>query len=144
MTDRKTMDAVLNQVCLPALRAAGFKGTFPHFHRKTGRFVALVNFQFAAAGGSFCVNLGYAAPHWANVFLGPQTDPAKLRVSQTRDPVRLGAGTGGDHWFVFASPSDTPYRGGIQPPEVLAARCRDLLASEAEAWWASRPGAPRG
>lgn len=143
MTDRKQMDAVLKRVCVPALRASGFKGSFPNLYRETGVFVALVNFQFASAGGSFCVNLGYSASGWANVFVKPKTDPGKLRVSQTRDWVRLGAVTGGDHWFVFASPSDTPYRGGIQPPEDLAARCTELLRTDAEDWWASRPGALR-
>ena len=142
MTDRTAMIAVLKKVCVPALRAAGFKGTFPHVFRETGGFVALENFQFASAGGSFCVNLGYADPRRANVFIKPKTEPAKLRVSQTRDWVRLGAVTGGDHWFVFASPSDTPYRGGIRPPEELAARCKELMTTEAEAWWASKPGAP--
>lgn len=143
MTDRKAMVAVLKQVCVPALRAAGFQGAFPHFFRETGGFVALVTFQFASGGGSFCVNLGYSAQGWLNRFLKPTTDPAKLRVSQTQDWVRLGAVTGGDHWFVYASPSDTPYRGAIQPQEDLATRCTELLMTQAEAWWASRPGAPR-
>lgn len=70
-------------------------------------------------------------------------EPTQLRVNQTRDWVRLGAVTGADHWFVFASPSDTPYRTGIQPPEELVARCRDLPIPEAEDGWASKPGAPR-
>jgi hypothetical protein len=58
-----------------------------------------VNFQFFSAGGSFCVNLGYADPHRKNVSFRPDTEIAKLRVNQTRGSVRLGATEGGDRWF---------------------------------------------
>lgn len=137
-TDRKTMETLLKRDCVPVLREMGFKGAFPHFYRETGGFVALVTVQFASAGGSFCVNLGYADPARRNVYFKPQTEPAKLRVSQTTKWLRLGAMTGLDHWFVFGSASATPYRGGVRPPEEIVAQCAELLRSEAEGWWAER------
>jgi hypothetical protein len=137
-TDRKTMEAILKRQCVPVLRELGFKGAFPHFHRETGRFVALVTVQFGSAGGSFCVNLGYADPGRKNVSHKPETEPAKLRVSQTRDWVRLGAGAAGDRWFVFGSAGATPYRGSVMAPEAIVAECTALLRSEAEGWWAQK------
>ncbi|HEY6919200.1 MAG TPA: DUF4304 domain-containing protein [Tabrizicola sp.] len=136
--DRKTMEAMLKRGCVPVLRDMGFKGAFPHFHRETGRFVALVTVQFGSAGGSFCVNLGYADPSRRNVYHTPGSEPAKLRVSQTRDWVRLGAGTAGDRWFVFGSAAATAYRGSVRSPEEIATECAELLRSEAEAWWARK------
>lgn len=140
-TDRKTMEARLKRDWMPVLREMGFKGAFPHFHREAGGFVPLMTVQFGSAGGSFCVNLGYADPARRNVYHKPDTEPAKLRVSQTRDWVRLGAVTGGDRWFVFGSAAATPYRGGVLPPEEIVAQCTALLRSEAEGWWAQKRGA---
>ena len=139
-TDRKTMVAVLKRSFVPTLRALGFKGSFPNFFRVTEDFVALANVQFSGAGGSFCVNLGYADAGRTNVYSRPETEPDKLRVSQTRDQVRLGAAAGGDHWFVFGSASASPYRGGVLPPEEIVAQCNALFASQAVEWWASKAG----
>lgn len=139
-TDRKDMEAAIRQSCVPALRALGFKGSFPNLFRVTGDFVALATFQFSSAGGSFCVNLGYADPERTNVYIHPETAPERLRVSQTRDWGRLGAVTGGDHWFVFGSAGATPYRGGVLTPEEIVARCNALIAGEAEDWWARKRG----
>ena len=140
-TDRKTMIAVLKRSFVPTLRALGFKGSFPNFFRVTEDFVALANVQFSGAGGSFCVNLSYAGPGRSNIFFEPETEPEKMRISQTRDRLRLGAATtGGDHWFVFGSASATPYRGSVLPPEEIVAQCNALLASQAVEWWASKAG----
>ncbi len=141
--DRKTMEALLRRNCVPVLRGLGFKGSFPNFFRETNGFVALANVQFASAGGSFCVNLGYADPGRANVYFKPETEPEKLRVSQTTEQVRLGAITGGDHWFVFGSASATPYRGGVVPPEEVVARCNAMITSEAADWWAQKQAGSR-
>jgi Domain of unknown function (DUF4304) len=142
--DRKAMISVLRRSCVPALRNLGFKGSFPNFYRETGAFVALVNFQFGSAGGSFCVNLGFVARNRVKVFFGWEADPAKLRVGEIRNRVRLGATTGGDHWFVFGNAGANAYRGSVLPPEEIAARCNALLASEAEDWWVRSQGGARG
>lgn len=138
--DRKAMIAILKQSFVPEVRRLGFKGGFPSFFRETGAFVALVNVQFSSSGGSLCVNLGYADPERRNVTFAPETLPDKLKVSQCRDWVRLGAGKSGDRWFVFNAFGASPYRGEVQPAEAIAAQCAELLVSEAEAWWAAKRG----
>jgi hypothetical protein len=136
--DRKTMEAGLKAACVPRLREMGFKGSFPNFFRETDGFVSLVSFQFFSAGGSFCVNLGYADPQRKNVYFQPDTEVQKLRVNQTRETVRLGAVDGGDCWFSFGETSYGEFRGQPRPVGDLAAICNELLASDAETWWRSR------
>ncbi len=124
--DRKTMETALKAICIPSLRKLGFKGSFPNFYRETDGFVSLVNFQFYSAGGSFCVNLGYADPQRRNVFYLPDTDTDKLKVSQTNDKVRLGAAPEGDRWFSFGETSYQTYRGQPRSVEEIAMTCNEL------------------
>jgi hypothetical protein len=137
-TTREMMLKELKAIVVPALRARGFKGSFPDFFRDTGGFVALVNVQFLSSGGSFCVNLGYADAARKNVYFQPETEPAKLKISQTSDRLRLGAMGNGDHWFSFGPTSYDEVRGDPAPPDQIAARVVALLASQAEAWWAAK------
>ena len=133
--DRETMVSALTTFCLPVVRKMGFVGTFPNFYRETGGYVALLSFQFHSSGGSFCVTLGYADPKRLNVSFEPETAPASLRVGQTRDRVNLGAPAGGDNWFCYGPTRFGEVRGKPDPANQIAARCAQLLMSEAEPWW---------
>lgn len=138
-TDHTTMVNVLKNSCVPVLREAGFKGSFPDFYRETQGFVAVINFQFFSSGGSFCINLSYADPGRANIYFQPETEVPKLRVSQTRDRTRLGApAQGGDRWYSFGRTTYGEFRG--EPIEVheLVDTINTLFRSEAEAWWESK------
>ena len=136
-TDKAGMIAALKEHTLPALRTAGFKGSFPHFHRDRDGFVALINFQFFSAGGSFCVNIGYADPARTNVAYRPDSPASALRVSHTRVQRRLGAPKGGDNWFSFGKTNYGEFRGDPVPADQIAKDCAALFATEAETWWAS-------
>lgn len=136
--DRHTMETDLKINCIPYLRKAGFKGTFPNFYRDTDGFVALVNFQFYSAGGSFCINLGYADPHRENVLFQKDTQISKLRINQTKDRVRLGAPEGGDQWFSFGETNYNETRGEPRSIEELSLICTELLSSQAEDWWRTK------
>jgi Domain of unknown function (DUF4304) len=140
--ERAEMMEMLKATCIPVMRALGFKGSFPCLYRDRDEFVALVEFQFHSAGGSFCVNLGYADPDRRNVYFKPETQPKALKISQTSNSVRLGAIGGGDHWFCFGQTSYGDFRGTPRPAEEIAATCSALFVSEAEAWWTSK-GAER-
>ncbi|MEM7302035.1 MAG: DUF4304 domain-containing protein [Pseudomonadota bacterium] len=133
--DRKAMEAALKEHCIPLLRKSGFRGSFPNFHRDVEGFVSLVNFQFYSAGGSFCVTISFADPQRKNVYIDPDTPPNKLKVSQTTDQHRLGAAGDGDRWFCFGKTSDGDVRGGILPASRIAQACKNLLATDAKAWW---------
>jgi uncharacterized protein DUF4304 len=135
--DRSVMERSLKEQCVPTLRGAGFKGSFPDFYRDVEGFVALVNFQFYSSGGSFCVNLSYADPKRTNVSFRPETATRELRVSQTRERCRLG-GAQGDRWFSFGATSAGEFRGQPVDPSELVRVINGLLASEAESWWQSK------
>ena len=126
----------LKSDCIPTLRKAGFKGSFPNFYRASGDFVALVNFQFFSSGGSFCVNLSYAGAARENVFFRPETELEKLKVSQTTERRRLGAtADNSDRWFSFGRTSYGAFRGDPIPLERLMSTLNELFESDAESWW---------
>jgi hypothetical protein len=134
--DREQLIAALKADCIPTLREAGFKGTFPDFYRASGDFVALVNFQFFSSGGSFCVNLSYADPARENVYFRPETELKRLKVSQTTERCRLGATKENtDKWYSFGKTSYGEYRGEPIPLKQITATLNELFASDAEDWW---------
>jgi hypothetical protein len=137
--DRAVMERALKARCVPVLRRAGFKGSFPDFYCDSEGFVALVIFQFYSAGGSFCVNLSYADPARCNIHFRPETPARNLTVSQARDGKRLGA-VQGDRWYSFGPTSYSEFRGEPVSPAVLVDTINDLLESEAEDWWRSKRG----
>jgi len=131
------MERSLKEQCVPVLRRAGFKGSFPDFYRDTEGFVALVNFQFYSSGGSFCVNVSYADPKRSNISFRPETAARDLRVSQARERQRLGA-VQGDRWYSFGATSAGDFRGEPVHPDALANTINGLLESQAESWWQSK------
>ena len=102
--DRADMDAALKALVVPHLRAMGFKGTLPHFHRPRGRAADIISFQFRRYGGKFVVEIGRVAPGGLH-FHGKQISVAKVRTSYLQERHRLGSelrANWGDHWFSFA------------------------------------------
>jgi hypothetical protein len=137
--DRKAIERALKAQCVPVLRKAGFRGSFPNFYREDDDFVALVNFQFSQSGGTLCVNLSYADPERKNIMFRPGTDVRKLSVSQTRVRLRLGSTSDdSDHWFTFGVTSYGALRGHPLPIPAITARINELLTSQAEDWWAEK------
>lgn len=57
---RQAIDAALKAKLLPALRAAGFTGTYPKLRRTVGDRLDLMDIQHSSSGGRFYVNLGQA------------------------------------------------------------------------------------
>ena len=137
--DRAAIEQALKKHCVPVLREAGFRGSFPDFYRDTEGFVALVNFQFYSSGGSFCVNLSYADPPRTNISFRPETPVRQLKVSQARERKRLGAAQG-DRWFSFGPTSYGEFRGEPLQTAELVAIVNRLLVAEAEPWWQSKRG----
>lgn len=155
MTTTAEITTALKDHFVPHLREAGFKGSFPNFHRDDNSFVCLVNIQFNSLGEKFCVNLGFADPERRNVS-GHFRDlePKKLRVSMTGRLIEngnylsgiwrvgaqpLGDGIYSDSWFSFASSQYGKDRSvEAVDPDILARRCATLFEEEAETWWAGR------
>jgi hypothetical protein len=137
--DRKTMERALKDQCVPTLRQARFKGSFPNFYREDNDFVALVNFQFSLSGGSFCVNLSYTDRRGRNLYFRPDTKVRKLSVSQTTERLRLSTKKqGSDNWYSFGRTSYGEFRGDPLLVATITANINDQLRSQAEQWWADK------
>lgn len=52
------MKRLLNGSAVPAIRALGFSGSFPHFRRRRVDVLDFISFQFHKYGGSFAVEIG--------------------------------------------------------------------------------------
>jgi uncharacterized protein DUF4304 len=128
------MIEALKKIVVPELRAKGFKGSFPHFHRDCGDYRHLVSFQFNKYGGSFVVEVGRCSAQGLEK-LGRQIPPTEVTVFHLHpaERIRLGKGPSeSDHWFHFD--------GGIPWDRYNRAAKAVVphLSAEAETWW-NRP-----
>lgn len=129
---REVMDDALKQVVAPMLRERGFKGSFPHYRRtQADGGIDLLSFQFARAGGKFCVNVAHADA--ARVSL-PTTNPAlpssKFKAGMCNNSWRLSRdGHRNNKWFTFN------WGDSSELPNHLAGLVNELVATQAEAWW---------
>ena len=135
---------------IPALRAAGFTGSFPHFRRRLPDRLDLLMVQYYSAGGEFTVELtrtppdGFTAGDWAEVpvdklkvsHAGPGHPRFRLPV---RNPARSGV-TARQFWKF--GPRD--YEPAEEPRpqahyDAIADAVRETFETDGEAWFAS-PG----
>ena len=128
---RSAADAELKRTVVPALRALGFRGSYPHFYREIAGHIDLACVQFSQSGGKFVIELSYAGPDRGNVYANTEVLASELRVSQTTERLRLGsAQPHSDHWFVFNTPNASL--------DHVCQEAAKLLHSQGEAWWAEQ------
>lgn len=128
---RDAMNSTLKELVVPALRKAGFKGSFPHFRRPADDVVELLTFQFDRSGGGFvieisrCAGSGYTT-HWGKHIPASKVSAWDLHPDQRhRIQPKLGGGT--DAWFRY---EDGDFLHTAR--EVIEA------LPKAEAWWQSQ------
>ena len=125
---RDEMQAALKGTLVPHLRSVGFKGSLPHFYRAFDRHVDLLTVQYYSAGNCLLIEI-------ASAKLDDTMEPSKQRVYFHGKRLRLHRETNrNDHWFCY-----TPYGlfSPMQAPQEIAEQLRDLVHTQAEAWWAS-------
>ena len=133
------MNAALKQVFVPALRARGFRGTFPHFRRARPDRVDYLTVQFYSSGGSFVVELASAGPDGKPRGFGNNLPIDKLNVQFFSRRFRLGSHRGsgeGDHWYVFGPRSyATPE--ALRPMNYYLTIAKSVLSdfeNQGESW----------
>ncbi|HEX6185447.1 MAG TPA: DUF4304 domain-containing protein [Pyrinomonadaceae bacterium] len=143
---RNAILRALKEVFVPALRAGGFSGTFPHFRRVLPDRVDYLTVQFYSSGGSFVVEIATAGPDGKPVGYGRHLPVEKLNVSYFSNRLRLGsdrAGGKADHWYVFGPRSyDAPEP--LRPFEHYLAIGRQVTADlerQGEPWFMAHAGA---
>lgn len=129
--DRREMDAAIKAVVVPALRAKGFAGSFPHFRRASARGMDLLTFQFDRHGGGFVIEIGCCTPEGVTTHWGKHTPATKATawdlLPNRRHRIQPRPGSGRDAWFRFEG----------ERPEAVASSVVDLLP-EAEQWWVNQ------
>lgn len=130
---RDQMIETLKEYVIPVLRERGFKGSFPHFRRPTGRGIHLVTFQFDKCGGGFVVEIATCPSDGVTTHWGKQIAPGKVTAWDVTHRLRLGASDeGSDHWFRYEK------RGLFclgNRFERAALEVLPFLDGQAEEWW---------
>jgi Domain of unknown function (DUF4304) len=104
-TSRESIEAELRGVVVPWLRAAGYKGSFPHLRRLYVETIDLLTFQFDRRGGGFIVEIARCPSSGLTTPWGKQIAPARVTAwdvhpnERTRIKPKLGSGT--DSWFRY-------------------------------------------
>ena len=125
------MVKALNEIVVPKLRQAGFKGSFPHFRRLRDKQIDLLTFQFDRHGGGFVIEIGKCPPGGYTTSWDKIIPPDKITAWDVNDRQRLQPGNGGSpsDWFRYDRP-------------ILLGNIYDKTAKKvlpflprAEAWW---------
>lgn len=110
MSTRNQMKKALQQVVVPHLRELGFRGTFPHFRRRSD-WIDLVTFQFDSYGGGFIIELGRCGLEEYTTDWGKQIPPDRLTTwylpMNQRTRIQPRPGGGADSWFRYDSATTT-------------------------------------
>jgi hypothetical protein len=125
---RDEMQAALKSSLVPYLRSVGFKGSLPHFHRAIEHRIDLLTVQYYSAGNCLLIEIASAKNDGA-------VEASKQRVYLHGKRLRLHRGANrNDHWFCY-----TPYGmfSPMQAPQEIAEELKNLVQSQAEAWWLS-------
>ncbi|TWT14320.1 DUF4304 domain-containing protein [Planomicrobium sp. CPCC 101079] len=130
--EKDTMMNSLKQTVIPILREKGFKGSFPHFYRKTEERADLLMFQFSMWGGVLYVEISKCPPEGYTNILGEFYPLNKMKVYLVTGgglPLnrrRIGKSVNG----MFEFNRDNTDQVALQIEEAL---------TEAEEWWVSYP-----
>ena len=123
---RKHIDTEIKSKAVPMLRAAGFRGSFPHFRRPSPRGIDLITFQFDRHGGGFVVEIACAPASGITTHWGKFIEPTKITAwdIHPNERWRLGSTLGGDFWFRY------------DDGNVVSCVSKFMeLWSSAELWW---------
>lgn len=130
--ERDAMINSLKNTVIPELREKGFKGSFPHFYRKTEERADLLMFQFSMWGGVLYVEISKCPLEgYKDDITGELRAPNKVKVYQIGggSPFnRIRIGKEGDGTFCFS----------VENSDEVAQQIKQSLA-EAEEWWSSYP-----
>jgi hypothetical protein len=128
---REAVEKELKAIVVTALRASGFKGSFPHFRRPLPERIDLLTFQFDRHGGGFVLEASQCPPEGVTTYWGKAIAPSKVTAHDlhpdSRIRVQRTPGSGTDSWFRYD-------QGQVQE---CALQVLPHLSS-LERWWALR------
>ncbi|WP_416144598.1 DUF4304 domain-containing protein [Planococcus koreensis] len=129
--ERDAMINSLKKTVIPRLREKGFKGSFPHFYRKTEERADLLMFQFSMWGGVLYVEISKCPPEGCTDSSDEFYPLNKMKVyfvtgGSPMNRQRIGKNVNG----MFEFDKDNTDQAALQIEESL---------TEAEEWWGSYP-----
>jgi hypothetical protein len=131
-SERDAMINSLKNTVIPELREKGFKGSFPHFYRKTDERADLLMFQFSMWGGVLYVEISKCPLE------GYKDDiTGEFRASNKVKVYQIGGGSPFNRTRIGKEVDDT-FRFTIENSDEVAQQIKRSLA-EAEEWWSSYP-----
>jgi len=102
---RESIEAELKALVVPMLRAALFKGTFPHFRRAAKQGIDLLTFQFDKNGGGFVIEISRCQKDGVTTYWGKQIPPNQVTAwdlhPDKRYRIQPMPGGGTDAWFRY-------------------------------------------
>jgi hypothetical protein len=117
---RTAMDAALKTEVVPLLRAAKFKGSFPHFRRPRENQFEVLGFQYSQYGPQFYVEIATCSPDGVKLSNGKHIPAEKVKYYQGINRRRIGVLPAFD--FEHSDP-------------IGVAKSVVLYLIEAESWW---------
>ena len=131
---RLQMTAAIKSLVVPDLRARGFAGSFPSFHRVTQGCLELVHFQFSRYGGGVFVNIGSSRVNQDAAQVHQAVAREKLAAWNAQHQERLRpTGWFADQCFRYDRKRDQGLGGMLFVN--IATHIVELLDSQAEPWW---------
>ncbi|OWT71476.1 MULTISPECIES: DUF4304 domain-containing protein [unclassified Achromobacter] len=127
--DRPQMEAALKQTIIPALRSAGFRGSFPHFRRIGNIQTDLWTFQVDKYGGGFVIEISSCPREGMTTAWGKFIPASKVTAHDINERLRLQNHPGSD--------TTAWYRYDTDAIDTIIARILEALPL-AEDWWAER------
>ena len=130
MANRDSMNRVLRERVVPALRKRGFTGSMPHFRCVMGDSLRLLTFQFRSGGGAFVVELGQCPAGEFTTSYGAIVPQTKMNVTYLSPSSRFRLGASeplADHWFDFEK--------NEKGCEICADEVLAYLASDGDRLW---------
>jgi hypothetical protein len=125
---RQAIEEEIKGLVLPALRASGFKGSFPHYRRAVRGGIDLLTFQFDRHGGGFVVEIARCPGDGITTPWGKRVLPNKVTAwdlhPEMRYRIQPRSGGGTESWFRYD-------RGNVKQ---AAKQLLENLPS-AEMWW---------
>jgi hypothetical protein len=129
------MVEALKAIVVPKLREKGFRGSFPHFRRKSLEEIDLLTFQFDRYGGGFFLEISKCPLDGITTYWGEHILPNKVTAKYMHPDKTLRLhpkhdyGSSPEDWFRY----DRTIRSG----DIYEKTARAVLPflEEAEKWW---------
>lgn len=130
--EKDAMIVSLKNIVVPELREKGFKGSFPHFYRKTEERADLLMFQFSMWDRVLYIEISKCPLEgYKDDITGELRAPNKVKVYQ------IGGGSPFNRIRIGKEVDDT-FRFTVENSAEVARQIKRSLA-EAEEWWSSYP-----